>query len=64
MSFIVEIQRRIRELESQIQNNNGEVDELKKILSNLQRMEFEEDLREQGDKQLLQEVVVNKQQTI
>ena len=64
MSFIVEIQRRIRELESQIQNNSGEVDELKKILSNLQRMEFEEDLREQGDKQLLQEVVVNKQQTI
>ncbi len=54
-SFTDYLKKRIAELEEQIQNNSGDLDTLKKELGRIQRMEMEEDLRDSGNNQLLQE---------
>lgn len=49
------IQRQIREIEERIENDKGNVRDLKEILQRLKMQAFEEDLRESGNRQLLQE---------
>jgi hypothetical protein len=53
MSYRDYLQKRIHELEHRIKNNLGEKDELERELKKLELQEFEEDLREQGNQQLL-----------
>lgn len=55
MSFQETLKRQIAELEKSIAQDIGDVEELKKQLARLQVQEFEEDLRSQGNSQLLQE---------
>lgn len=47
------IKKKIEELEEQIANQNGDLRELKKQLHQLRMQEFEEDLREDDNRQLL-----------
>jgi TolA-binding protein len=49
------IRKRIEELEEQIQRSQGDVEFLKKELYRLKFQEFEEDLREESNRRLLQE---------
>lgn len=49
------IQKEIADLEAKIAENIGDVQKLKQKLNRLKISEFEEDLRETGNKQLLQE---------
>lgn len=53
MSYKDYLQKRIYELEYKIRNNLGEKDQLEKELRKLELQEFEEDLREQNNQQLL-----------
>lgn len=53
--MIDEIKKEIDQLESRILNNTEDVAYLKRKLDHLKMTEFEEDLREQGNSQLLQE---------
>ena len=55
MSFQEKLKKQIAELEAQIAQDIGDVEEMKKVLARLQVQEFEEDLRSQGNSQLLQE---------
>lgn len=54
MSMIQVIQKQIKEIEDRIKTDSGDVAELKKALSRLKMQEFEEDLKESDNKQLLQ----------
>lgn len=47
------IKKKIEELEEQIASQHGDLKELKKQLHILQMQEFEEDLRESDNRQLL-----------
>lgn len=47
------IQRQINELEQRIRQDRGDVEQLKKALERLKMQEFEEDLRENDNRQLL-----------
>jgi peptidoglycan hydrolase CwlO-like protein len=47
--------KQIEELESKIASNIGDVQELKRKLNRLKIHEFEEDLKEQDNRRLLQE---------
>ena len=49
------IQKQIKEIEERIQNDKGNVRDLKEILQRLKMQSFEEDLRESVNRQLLQE---------
>lgn len=49
------LQKQILELEAKIAEEIGDVRELKEKLNRLKVLEFEEDLRDTGNKQLLQE---------
>lgn len=49
------IQKQIREIEDRIENDKGNVRDLKEILQRLKMQAFEEDLRESDTRQLLQE---------
>ena len=55
MSFQEKLKKQIADLEAQIAQDIGDVEEMKKVLARLQVQEFEEDLRSQGNSQLLQE---------
>lgn len=55
MNLVTELQKQIREIETKIAEQQGDVQALKSLLNRLRVQEFEEDLREQGNKQLLQE---------
>lgn len=55
MSFQEKLKKQIAELEAQIAQDIGDVEDMKKVLARLQVQEFEEDLRSQGNSQLLQE---------
>lgn len=52
---VEELQKQILELETKIAKEIGDVRELEQKLNRLKVLEFEEDLREMGHKQLLQE---------
>lgn len=54
MSMIRVIQKQIKEIEDRIKTDSGDVADLKKALVRLQMQEFEEDLKESDNKQLLQ----------
>ena len=54
MSITQVIQKQIKEIEARIKTDSGDVAELKKVLSRLKMQEFEEDLKESDNKQLLQ----------
>ena len=54
MSMAQVIQKQIKEIEARIKTDSGDVAELKKVLSRLKMQEFEEDLKESDNKQLLQ----------
>jgi len=53
MSLQETLKRQIADLEAQIAQDIGDVEQMKKVLARMQVQEFEEDLRNQG--QLLQE---------
>jgi hypothetical protein len=53
MSYRDYLQKKIKELENNIKYNLGEKDQLELELRKLEMQEFEEDLREQGNQQLL-----------
>jgi len=56
MSLKTDIQREIDNLEMRLKENKNSLQQLKEIKNRLERVklsEFEEDLREQGDKQIL-----------
>ncbi len=47
------IQKQINEIEQRIRQEQGDVEQLKKALQRLRMQEFEEDLRESDNRQLL-----------
>lgn len=49
------IQLKIQELEDKISKNSGSINELRMELNRLKMIEFEESIREEDNKQLLQE---------
>lgn len=53
MSYKDYLKQQIKEIESQIANNVGEVDKLREELRKLELQEFEEDLRESENTQVL-----------
>ena len=53
MSYRKYIQQRIQELQREISEDKGEIESLKKELNKLELAEFEEDLHEQNNQQLL-----------
>jgi hypothetical protein len=53
MQYRQELKRRIAELELEIANKTDNKELLQKQLNDLMRKEFEEDLRESGDNQIL-----------
>lgn len=53
INTIQSIQRQINEIEEKIRREQGDVRELKKLLERLRMHEFEEDLRESDNRQLL-----------
>lgn len=56
MSLKTDIQREIDRLESKLRDDNMSLQQLKEVKDRLDRVrlsEFEEDLRDQGDKQIL-----------
>jgi peptidoglycan hydrolase CwlO-like protein len=53
MSYIKKLQKQIAELNLRIQQNQGDVVELQEKLNKLLIAEFEEDIREESNQQLL-----------
>ena len=56
MNWKTDLQKEIDNLEMRLKDNKNSLQELKEIKNRLERVklsEFEEDLREQGDKQIL-----------
>jgi hypothetical protein len=56
MNWKTDLQKEIDNLEMRLKDNKNSLQELKEIKERLERVklsEFEEDLREQGDKQIL-----------
>ena len=53
MSIQETLKRQIAELEKRITTEKGDVEALKRELARIQVQEFEEDLREEGNRQLL-----------
>lgn len=53
INTIQSIQRQINEIEDKIRREQGDIQELKKLLERLRMYEFEEDLRESDNRQLL-----------
>jgi TolA-binding protein len=53
MSYKIYLQQKIKELESNIANNVGQVDALREELKKLQMQEFEEDLRDSDSSKVL-----------
>lgn len=49
------LQLKIEELERKIEQNSGNILEMKRELDRLKLIEFEESIRDEGNKQLLQE---------
>jgi TolA-binding protein len=47
------IQKQINEIEQRVRQEQGDVEQLKKALQRLRMQEFEEDLRESDNRQLL-----------
>lgn len=47
------IKKQIREIESKIASQQGDVEQLKTLLEKLKYQEFEEDIRESDNRQLL-----------
>ena len=62
MSILQAIQKQITEIEARIAEDSGDVTQLKKILNTLRMQEFEEDIREQDNRQFLRDWVVKIQQ--
>jgi TolA-binding protein len=54
MSITQVIQKQIKEIEARIKTDSGDVEELKRVLSRLKMQEFEEDIKESDNRQLLQ----------
>lgn len=52
--LIKEIEMKIAKLEAQISENIGDLESMRRELNRLKLQAFEEDLRESGEKQLLQ----------
>ena len=52
--LIKEIEMKIAKLEAQIAENIGDLESMRRELNRLKLQAFEEDLRESGEKQLLQ----------
>jgi hypothetical protein len=55
MSILQAIQKQITEIEARIAEDSGDVTQLKKILNTLRMQEFEEDIREQDNRQFLRD---------
>lgn len=53
MSYKNYLREKIKELKLEIETDKGEIEILKKELRDLEMKEFEEDLREEGNNQLL-----------
>jgi len=53
MQMIQQIQKQIKDIESRILENKGDLDQLKRLLERLKIQEFEEDLKESDNRQLL-----------
>jgi len=54
MSITQVIQKQIEEIEDRIKTDSGDVADLKKALARLKMQEFEEDIKESDNRQLLQ----------
>jgi len=52
--LVKEIEMKIAKLEAQISENIGDLESMRRELNRLKLYAFEEDLRESGEKQLLQ----------
>lgn len=52
-SLMDTIKRQIQDIESRIATQQGDVEQLKKVLEKLKIQEFEEDIRESDNRQLL-----------
>lgn len=55
MNLIHTIKKEIEQLESKIAQEQGDITQLKKLLERLKLQEFEEDIRESDNRQLLKE---------
>lgn len=55
MSYLNEVQKKIAELEKRIREGESNYEKLKEELNSLRKIEFEEDLRESDNRRLLQE---------
>ena len=53
MTYIKQLQKQITELNDRIRMNQGDVAQLQKELDKLKLAEFEEDMREEANQQLL-----------
>jgi peptidoglycan hydrolase CwlO-like protein len=53
MSLIDTLKKQIQDIEDKIASQQGDVEQLKKILQKLKLQEFEEDIRENDNRQLL-----------
>jgi len=53
MSYKDILEKQIREIERKIKNDSNEKNTLEKELQRLKRIEFEEDIREENNQQLL-----------
>lgn len=53
MTYIKQLQKQITELNDKIRMNQGDVAQLQKELDKLKLAEFEEDMREESNQQLL-----------
>jgi len=54
MTILDTIKNQIKEVEARIQADQSEARDLKELLARLRMQEFEEDIRESDDRQLLQ----------
>jgi hypothetical protein len=52
--LLKEIEKKIAKLEAQISENIGDLESMRRELNRLKLQAFEEDLKESGEKQLLQ----------
>jgi hypothetical protein len=53
MQMIQQIQKQIRDIENRISEEKGDLEQLKRLLERLKMQEFEEELRESDNRQLL-----------
>ena len=53
MQMIQQIRKQIKDIESRISEDKGDLDQLKRLLERLKMQEFEEDLKESDNRQLL-----------